>query len=244
MMTIPAIENGSVVSNGLVTWYDIGNPESYLPGQSTIYDMSGNNKTGSISGTWNYSTAYGGCINLTNTNDSTIAIPGSLLNAAFTTQVVVMSSTDANASQNWTNDQGAFPGFRGTNGFLGAVQSSGGNNWIAPIVWNGSSAATYANFPASTGWTGWTYWPNVYTYAESGTTVHAGYLNNIFKSTQTATLSRGDMSAQTNYINFDSFSGNRHGTGRFCAYLQYNRQLTDDEIYQNVQFYFNKLGTK
>lgn len=258
MLTAVAVEQGNVVTEGLNAWFDFGNTQCYNPTQGTGSITAGtlfNNLapgqsaiSGTINGAVNWSTAFGGCMNLTNANTSTLQYTAGL-SASFTTQVIVTPGTDASPNNNWVADKGGWPGFRpATNGFVWA-QANGGTqtgNFLIAVLWAGASAATLPSNTAQplSGWDIYTRFPSVYTFATNGTNSHNTYTNNILKATDTTTRTRGNSAVGTIYLNFDPAVGDRHGIGRIVAYLHYNRQLSDAEIYQNVQFYLNRVGTR
>jgi hypothetical protein len=152
MLTAVGVEQGNVVTDGLNAWFDFGNYDCFLPTQGTGSITAGtvfNNLapgqsaiSGTINGAVNWSTAFGGCMNLTNTSTSTLQYTAGL-SASFTTQIVVTPGIDSNSDNNWTNDNGAWPGYRTTNGFLFTQQNGGvtTGNYLRPILFAGASAA-------------------------------------------------------------------------------------------------------
>ena len=254
MFTPIGIQQGTIITEGLNVWFDFGNTQCFNPTQGTGSITAGttfNNLapgypgiTGSINGAVNWSTAFGGCMNLTNGSTSTLQYTGAI-SASFTVQVVVTPGTDALPNNNWVSDAGAWPQIPGANGLKWAQQFS--PNYLIPILGYGASYATLSSGtqqPAS-GWTEYMRFPNVYTFSTNASNAHITYTNNILKGTDTSTRTRSNQtSVATAYLNTDIDIANRKGIGRICAYLSYNRQLSDAEIYQNVQFYLNRFGTK
>jgi hypothetical protein len=256
MLTSVAVAQGNVVTEGLNAWYDFGDTACFNPtlytgsiAESTpFFNLAPNQAavSGSITGAVNWSTAFGGCLNLTNNNTSTLQYQAGL-SASFTIQSIITPGTDANPDNNWSNDGGAWPNVSGTNGFKWAQQyaASPGNNLI-PIL---AAGASYSTLPTSVrmpsdGWNGYARFPNVYTFTTNGTNQHITYMNNVNKATDTTTRTRGNGGIVTINLNYDQAISSRHGLGRIVAYLHYNRQLSDGEIYQNVQYYLNRIGTK
>lgn len=254
MFTAIGVEQGNVITEGLNAWFDFGNYDCYLPAQgtgsittaTTFYNLAPGQTSlsGSISGDVNWSSAYGGCMNLTNGNTSALSYTAGL-SASFTVQVVVTPGTDANPSANWVSDAGGWPGARiGNNGFVWAQQYA--PNYLIPILWYGASSGTLSSATQQppTGWTEYARFPNVYSFKTNGSNSHSTFMNVGFKGTDTSTKTRGNSSVGTIYLNYDNAVSTRHGTGRICAYLHYNRELSDSEIFQNAQFYLNRFGTK
>jgi hypothetical protein len=256
MLTAVSVAQGNVVTEGLNAWFDFGNTECFNPTLYTGSITAGtifNNLapeqsavSGTINGAVNWSTAFGGCMNLTNRDTSTLQYTAGL-SASFTVQTIITPGTDALPNNNWISDAGGWPTLRVNNGLIWAQQQfPTGTNYLIPVLYAGASAGTLpagTQQPAS-GWTEYMRFPNVYTFSTNGSNLHNTYTNNILKGTDTTTRTRGNSSVGTIYLNFDNAVGNRHGLGRIVAYLHYNRQLSDAEIYQNVQFYLNRIGTK
>lgn len=259
MFTAIGVEQGNIVTTGLNAWFDFGNTECFNPinGTGSISGTGSFNNlaagqsptTGSVYGAVNWSTAFGGCMNLTNNSTSTLEYQAGL-SSSFTIQMICTPSTDVSGSNNWVADQGGWPSFRPAtvgNGFVWAQGfTAGTGNYLIPVL---QAGGTFTTLPAATqqpasGWTEYMRFPNVYTFSTNGSNSHNTYTNNILKATDTATRNRGNSPVGTIYLNYDSAVGNRHGIGRIVAYLHYNRQLTDGEIYQNAQFYLNRFGTK
>ena len=255
MFTAIGVEQGNVVTEGLNAWFDFGNTECYNPtlgtgslsGTGSFFNLAPGQSsiTGSVYGDVNFSNAFGGCMNLTSDLTSTLEYTAGL-SASFTTQVIVTPGTDASPSNNWISDRGGWPSARFNNGFIWAQSYAGLENYLIPILWAGASSAT---LPASTrqpasGWGEYARFPNVYTFSTNGSNLHNTYTNNILKATDTTTRTRGDSTVNKIYLNYDTAVSNRHGVGRIVAYLHYNRQLSDGEVYQNVQYYLNRFGVK
>jgi hypothetical protein len=260
MFTAIGVQQGNIVTDGLNAWFDFGNTECYLPAEGTSSVITAgtifNNLapgqsavSGTISGDVNFSNAFGGCMNLTNNNTSVLEYTAGL-SASFTVQVVVTPGTDGNPSNNWVSDSGAWPGARFTDGFIWAQGNDFAptpeRNWLIPVLWAGTSAAALpsSTFQPADFWWEYMRFPNVYTFATNGNDSHNTYTNNILKGTDTTTRTRGNSAVNTIYLNYDNAISNRHGLGRICAYLHYNRQLSDGEIYQNAQYYLNRFGVK
>jgi hypothetical protein len=76
------------ISSSLYSYYDVAFTSSYsASGQTTIFDLSGNNRTGSVSANWNYnsSSVSGSFLRLaTSTNTNTIAMPALTLTGSVT----------------------------------------------------------------------------------------------------------------------------------------------------------------
>lgn len=255
MFTAAAVAQGNIVTEDLNAWFDFGNTECYNP---TIYTGSISAGTifnnlapgqsavsGTINGAVNWSEAFGGCMNLTNNSTSTLQYTAGI-SASFTFQVVVTPGTDANPSNNWTNDGGGWPSFRpANNGFIWAQQyGASPGNYLIPVIFSGTSGATLSNRAPADGWNEYMRFPNVYTFATNGTNSHNAYMNNVTKTTDTSSRNHANSPVGTIYLNYDSAVSTRHGLGRIVAFLHYNRQLSDAEVYQNAQYYLNRIGVK
>lgn len=256
MLTSIGVEQGNVITEGLNAWFDFGNIECFnprlytgsIPDNTVFYNLAQGQGPafGYSTGAVNWSTAYGGCMNLTNNSTSTLKYDAGL-SASFTIQTVITPGTDASPANNWSNDGGAWPNVSGNNGFKWAQQfGASTGNYLIPIL---AAGVSYSTLPSNTqqptsGSTDYMRFPNVYTFSTNGNNLHNTYTNNIFKATDTTTRTRGNGSVVTINLNYDQAISTRHGLGRIVAYLHYNRQLSDAEVYQNVQYYLNRMGTK
>jgi hypothetical protein len=76
------------ISSSLYAYYDIAFTSSYSgSGQTTVFDLSGNNKSGSVVGTWNYNTAgiSGSVLRLgTSSNSNRVEMPSLTLSGSVT----------------------------------------------------------------------------------------------------------------------------------------------------------------
>lgn len=230
---IANIPGGSVITHGLYRYYDAGRSDSY-PGTGTVvYDLSGNGSNGTLVGGMTYKNNYLGGYWDMDGNDDTITYTG-VMQAAFTVCVVLAPGTDASPGS-WSNDDGGFPGFRVTNGFVYAVQNI--NRSLTAILWNGGSPSTLT---ASSGKANATYF-RMSSFKTNGTNEHNGYWNNEIKTTATNAFTRADSSSGTIYVGRDPVL-TRYPTARLVAYLHYSRRLEDEEIYNNYAYFQNRFS--
>ena len=176
MLTATSVAQGNIITEGLQAWFDFGDTQCFNPTLFTgsisagtpFFNLAPNPSpvSGSITGAVNWSTAFGGCMNLTNNSTSTLEYTAGL-SASFTTQVICTPGTDASPNNNWTADGGGWPGFRpANNGFVWA-QGFGtptGGNFLIPVIFAGTSGQT---LPTSTvqpanGWSEYARFPNEY----------------------------------------------------------------------------------
>jgi hypothetical protein len=241
-MFTPVLQ-GNVVTEGLKVYYDFNDLTSY-PGSGTIvYDLSGNGINGTLNGGAIFRPdTYGGILELDGVDD-TISYT-TILEASFTVQTILTSGINSNPDLDWINDDGAFPGFRpANNGFVNAVQS-GTPNYLVPILWAGTSASTLGTIKEpEAGWTGFNRYFGCYTFKTNGNASHAGLFNNFTKSISTTSKVRSNSPSGPIYVGRDPFAA-RYANGRVMAYLHYSRELSDEEIYQNYNFFGNRIGIK
>jgi hypothetical protein len=82
-----------IVTDGLVLYWDIANPKSYLQGASFIYDLSGNSNTGTVTNsTITYSSNFGGVVQFNATSSSRISIASNNFDKRTGTYTVIAAS--------------------------------------------------------------------------------------------------------------------------------------------------------
>lgn len=242
MFTAVSMYPSSVISNGLYRYYDAGRPEGYPGTGSIAYDLSGNGSNATIEGgmVWK-NNAVGGYWDMDGSND-TLSYTG-VLQAAFTTIVIVAPGTDA-AKGTWTNDDGGFPGYRANDGFVFAIQTIGSTRTLTPILWAGSNAASLPINTPPTTINNTTYWR--YTaFRTNASNLHetfSSYFNNGFViGTSTTTRNRADSPSGTIYVGRDPVL-TRYPTARLMAYMHYSRRLEDWEIYETYGYFQNRFS--
>jgi hypothetical protein len=197
-----------IITDGLILYWDVANPKSYMSGSSIIYDLSGNNNNGTVTNSYvTYSSTFGGVITFDGTANSRVSI--------------------ANTS---------FDKRSGTYTAIGAARYSGAtrariitsfNNWLLGH-WSNGTESYYAegsikltgSSPNDTNWR---------IYAGTGDTtadLYNFYINGNF-------VIGNNGGAQGPYgIQIGGLSG-ENSIGQFSFLQFYNRVLTASEVLQN-----------
>jgi hypothetical protein len=241
-MFTPVLRGSPIIDSSLEVFYDFGDPASYLPNfGTTVRDLSANGTNGTLVGGPVYRTDFGGCVQYDGIDDN-LTFTGALA-AAFTTIVIVCPTLSTAPSTVWANDDGGFPGYRpATNGFIDAVQSADG--LIGVLGFGGSFATVNSN-----GWFGIGNYVPVASFANcsgfttNGTNRHRRYQNGFLKATNTTTYTRGASASGTINVGRDPVL-TRFPICRLVAYMQYNRELSENEVAQNHQYFLNRFAGK
>ena len=217
------------ITPGYYIYYDVGNPSSYSGTGSSIYDLSGNNITGTLYNSPSYSTSNGGILSFNGSNNY-ITWTGRLA-ADFTIQWVGKWAAHP------TTEQGNSM-YRGVdNGFYG---DQAGDYWN-PIVLQGGSG-TYGGDTLVTSILDWCVYTCVctnaggmivYTWQPQGSITRP---NPYF-----TTLSRGTSDSTTAYFGNDYAAGGRLFYGNFMAMVQYDFGLTEAQITANYDYFLAKF---
>ena len=243
-MFTPVLQ-GNIVTDRLQTYFD-GNELSSYPGYgTTVYDLSGNGNDGTlVGGTLFRQDTYGGVFEFDGVDD-TIDYTG-LFTPQFTVQIILTSTVNGDLANDWGSDSGAFPGYRpATNGFVWATQNNSTNpSALIPILWSGTSAQTIGGTRVPPpGLTDANRFFASYAFRTNGTTSHDAFFNN-FKFVGTNLRNRGTSPSGTIQIARDPCCGARYEEGRMMAYLHYDKYLDDDEVWQNYNYFLNRITVK
>jgi hypothetical protein len=236
--------NTSIVTNGLITCLDAGNPKSYPGSGSTWYDLSGNNNHATIHNL-TYTSTYKGSFNFSNDTSSYVTLSNNI------------NYENLGASQNFTIMSGIqklYYGLYGNNYgdssiMLGSVtgytygwriiESSGGTpgaaftsthhlTFSAPSLLPNSSSANNLFMTDSVS----TNRPVIFGVSQARNNVF-GMINNNFYSTNGFTSYLGTGTAASVGV----ISNTNYGIGAFGGLMTflhiYNRGLTNDELVQN-----------
>jgi hypothetical protein len=211
-------KTNSVVTSGLVLYWDFGNTASY-PGTGTaINDLSGNGNHGTINGTGGaYSSTFGGVYTFSATGANTITSNGPNL-----------------ATSNYT----AMGSSRYLGGTNARIISARNNNWLMGH-WN----TTTLNF-FSEGWitdvnqgstdNAWRIYTTTGDYTND---MYALYSNTSLVRYNNNGGQGPNCFAINSYGNISEYSN-----GQFGFLLVYNRVLNQKEIAQNYEFFKNRYS--
>lgn len=218
------INPSSIVSNGLLLNLDASNPGSYSGTGNTWYDLSGNNKHGTLMNSPTYDAASGSIV--TNGTNQYISIPQvSTANTNITMQAWVYVNL---------NTTGTFI----KNGTGGGGYSIGIGNWAYDQVGSNVVMLLYGRgwigSGVSYGTAGW----KLVTLTLDGSSTAKAYVNGTLIGTYTwptPTSPSGPLNLGANIGD-----GNIYYNGKFAAAYFYNRALSLTEIQQN----YNAFATK
>jgi hypothetical protein len=220
------INQSSIVSNGLKLNLDASNPGSYSGTGNTWYDLSGNNKHGTLMNSPTYDAASGSIV--TNGTNQYIAIPEistSITNITMQAWVYVNLNTTGTFIKNGSNGGGYSIGI-GNNAFdqsgSNVVMLFSGRRWIS----------TGTNF----GTAGW----KLITMVLDGSSVPKAYVNGTLIGSYPDATKNPIAPIGTLNLGANVGDGNIYYNGKFAAAYFYNRELSLAEIQQN----YNAFATK
>jgi hypothetical protein len=221
--------------------YDVGNPSSYSGTGTTINDVSGNGRNGTLVNSPSYSSSNGGYLQFTRANSQYIEYSG-LYNSAFTVQLILKyDSSDrggcypqfysSTSTGNLAANIGYDCGF-GTNGLFGLIYH-GASGTSANVELDAQSNQSIENTWAMLSHTG------------NGSNTWQLITNNDYTHIITAPGGTYDRttftpSNQTVRIGYDSAAG-IYNTYKFMGYLVYDRVLTQSEITQNYNLFSSRF---
>ncbi len=206
-----------IVTDGLILYWDIGNPKSYTDGSSSIYDLSGNGNNGTVTNSYiTYSSDYGGVVTFDGTSNSRISIPSASFNKSTGTYTAIGAARYSGATR-------------------GRIITSF-NNWLLGH-WAAGTESYYANStikltggtPNDTNWR---------IYAGTGDTVNDlwnFYINGNF------IIGNNGGYAGPGGIQIGG-QGTENSVGQFSFFQFYDRVLSADEIDQNFNALKGRFG--
>ena len=211
-------KTATVVTSGLVLYWDFGNSASYPGTGTTVTDLSGAGNHGTINGTGGaYSSTFGGVYTFSATGANTI------------------TSNGPNLSTNNYTAMGSARYLGGTNARIISAKS---NNWLMGH-WNTSTLNFY-----SEGWVtdvnqgstdnAWRIFTSTGDYTND---MYALYANTSLIRYNNNGSAGPNCFAINSYINASEYSN-----GQFGFLLVYNRVLTQKEIAQNYEYFKNRYS--
>lgn len=206
-----------LITSGLVLYLDAANPKSYGGTGATMYDLSGNNNSGSLINTPTFTSSYCGGLVYNGTNNYTIT---STLNLSGPYTIITVAKS---AVSTW-NDYGFLCSRRVNSGFVMHPQQS--TNDVTCYFTDNTGASLYGGNLTPSNIT----INHMYCMSSNGSNNHVGYLDGIKVFTNTNSITTGASSGQV-YISKDSGNA-RYGNVTIYLTMIYNRQLTDVEYYQ------------
>ena len=215
-----------VISNGLQLHYDASDPTSYPGTGSTWYDLSGNNRNGTLVNNSGFnSTVAGGVLTFNGTNQyiNTTYIPSP------TCTISIWFYNNLNYSD-W--NRGIFSTFAlgNYNGFYMGTSSVGSFNPSLNIWYNGNSALYSISSVMTIN-----RWYNITVTSGSGTI--SIYLNGVLKNTISGSTNHADV-LNIGRTRFD----NNYWSGYIGNTMVYDRVLSAAEVTQNFDTLKTRFG--
>jgi hypothetical protein len=225
-----------IVTSGLVVYVDAANGQSYVSGSgTTVRDISGNAKNGTLTNGTFYSSDFGGVFNFDGVNDT--------INFGTGNTFFPLSSFTIDL---WFQSKGTVPTTGTQPGLFGFTFG----------IWTNFTSANNIRFGASSGSTVATQVLN-YTHTSNfrddgqwyninfqvTPTSSSIYLNGEPKASRSVTW-LGDTAYPTNGWNLgrDNNNVNQLFTGSIASYKMYNRALSQQEITQNYNALKSRFG--
>ena len=212
-----------IVTDGLVLHLDAANTKSYSGSGSVWYDLSSNENNGTLINEPTFNSANKGSISFDGTNDYVVVDHDSSLNDSNSATILCWAKSD---STTWSNY-----------GFLMSKR----NRFVLHPQLNSRNVNCYFNFagiwirvdvtpPDITEWV-------MYTMSVGEGQHKAYWNNNVTSVTRSDTLS---SSTNSLWIGYDG--GTRYLNGNIAISMIYNRQLSDDEVFQNYDAFKGRFG--
>jgi len=210
--TATSIVNTSVVTSGLVLYWDFGNPNSYPGTGTTVYDLSGSGNNGTINGTGGkWSSANGGIYTFSGTN-------------------TITSSGPNLSSSNYT-----VMGAAKYNGSNARIISCLNNNWLLG-QWSNNTYQYYAE-----GWVAGPGGHSPNTDNDWHIWTGTGRTNYLLYEGTTLVVSGTSGSQGPNGWAINSYANSsEYSNGSIGFLLCYNRTLTSGEIVQNNSYFASR----
>jgi hypothetical protein len=227
--------NPSIVTSGLVGYWDAGNPRSY-PGTGTTYnDLSGYGQTQTLTNGTGYSSSNGGSLSFDGVDDYTSCVNTSVLQLtsagtisawALTTDILTDERTLVLKAANGSNlSYGLYFNYAVStpNNIMFFVDSDG--------TWGPTSYVLFENLSLNT-------WYNVVgTWSSSGLSIYAnGVLQNSNSTAVSAYVSSSALSIGGGVTGWTYWKGN------IGPVSIYNRALTATEVIQNFNALRGRYG--
>lgn len=231
-VTVATAARFEVVQDGLVLYYDMGNPSSYSGSGTNIFDLSPNGYTGKIIGSA-YSSANGGSLVFDGVNDY-IDTNQSIASEEFTLMAWVKSS-DATTYQMIFSKETA-TGVPWNYRFFLDITTGYLTGDMAKV---GSSSAILDDQNVADG-----AWHLVAFSRNTATDLMTIYIDGVNVKSATDTMAAGTIiNSQEVWIGLSAFSGGSYPfNGNIGAALIYDRPLTDAEILNNYMVMKERFG--
>jgi hypothetical protein len=225
----------TIVQQGLVLNLDAGNPYSYAGAGTTIYDVSGNNYSGSLISGSSFSTDGGGSITFNGTN-----------------QYVLASAITSPPTTNFTlNVWATFVNVTADRYLLSFGRDIGTNGGLALIAYGFDSVSDKLIFELGSGYgrvssdivPAVNTWYHIVVTAD-GTNTKI-YINGVLKNTAsqgTGAIASSPALSLGSYVNSSGVPSTYFHSGSIALFNLYNRALSDTEVLQNYNATKGRFG--
>lgn len=220
----------SIVTNGLVGYWDAGNSRSYPGSGTTWFDLSGRNNNGTLTNNPTFSNSNGGYLNFNGTNQyATIADITGVTDFTTTDSYTVEFWIYANSTQNDTGnvDNDVVEKWSGTGGYPYVFRYYRSTQKIAIGTYNGSSSNGLDLQISSNTW-----W-HICGVFDRARGLILGYANAGESYSTTAYNITGTSSNSSALNLMRRGNGINYATGRIASLKIYNRALSESEVKQN-----------
>jgi hypothetical protein len=221
-----------IVTNGLVLALDAANPKSYVSGSAVWRDISGNNKTGSLSGAA-FGSANNGVFNFDGVNDS----------ISFGTGNTFFPLTNITIDL-WFQSKGTVPTTGTVPGLFGFTYGIRANFASANNIQFGlssGSSITNLSYTHTSNFRDDGSWNNM---VFQGTPTNSYiYLNGELKASRSLTWLGNTIWPTSAWdLGRDINNANQFFTGSIASYRMYNRALSAQEVLQNYNATKGRFG--
>jgi hypothetical protein len=216
----------SVVTRGLILSYDAGALDSYPQTGTSVFDLSSNNNTATLTNGPTFSTDNGGTFVLDGANDYIQTNSSINLQQNFTLEIIVnMSETEGFELFG--------QGIQATNQGLHIYYTNGSRGMVYAFYSNDNDYQD--NYRPTTGV--WYHW--VFTY-DNSSYVKQFYANTVL---QTAPASVQNQYSGTGVLSIGAiYTGAGSANGKIAVARVYNRVLSSTEITQNFNVQKSRFG--
>lgn len=221
----------SIVTNGLILCLDAANVKSYPGSGTNWYDLSGNNRNGTLTNGPSYNTTNGGILTFDGVNDyidcgSVPAIGNSLIGLTVSVWLYTTSSSTRCIVENGTTYT--------TNTFY-LFQENASNFTFS--VYGGAYDVVFSNYAYQLNT-----WYNLVGVWSSGTR-NTLYTNGVDTSgTRGGSVQTAVINGNTNLMVGSRAGSQYHFQGSIASVIIYNRALTQTEVTKNFNAHRGRYG--
>lgn len=214
----------SLTASSLALHYDIGSGRSYGGSGTTITDLSGNGRNGTIVGGAAYSSSNGGYLTL-DSGSKYISLPANIFNStAFTLELWVYQSTQPTTAVLFASTGSNSTGFWG-------IGSNSGGYWFS--TYNGSTRPGLGSGTSITG-----AWNHVVATRDASNNA-ALYVNGVVRSSGLVTTA---FASGTPLLGVNPINSSERLNGRISIARYHTAALTADQVLNNFNIHRDRYG--